>query len=129
MTVSTTVVPMYQPLNLQVTTCQKTGAAFDWLMQDTTTHEAWLLTPGPQRESWYKYEPVRETGTHPRHREEEMGCEDCLTHLEGLQDRLVQAVEEAVLEVPAMVAGHRSFGTGKSPMRKEARHPTEEGVH
>ncbi|KAL8221426.1 UNVERIFIED_CONTAM: hypothetical protein K2H54_067581 [Gekko kuhli] len=69
--VSTMVIPQYQPLYLQVTKHRKTGAAFNWLMQDAF-------------------------------RDEEMGWEDCLAQLEGLQDRLVQAVEEAVLEIPSM---------------------------
>ncbi|KAL8220471.1 UNVERIFIED_CONTAM: hypothetical protein K2H54_047113 [Gekko kuhli] len=103
-TISTTMVPVYQPLNLQVTARQKTGAAFDWLMQDTTTHETWLLTPGSRRKSWYEYEPVREMGTRPRCGEGKMGWEDHLTRLERLQDWLAQAVEEAVLEISAMLA-------------------------
>ncbi|KAL8197573.1 UNVERIFIED_CONTAM: hypothetical protein K2H54_033236 [Gekko kuhli] len=73
-------------------------------MQDTATHETWSLTPGLWRESQYEYELVREMGPHPRCREKEMGWEDHLTYLEGLQDQLVQAVEEAVLEIPAMLA-------------------------
>ncbi|KAL8221183.1 UNVERIFIED_CONTAM: hypothetical protein K2H54_060719 [Gekko kuhli] len=84
-------------------TCWKTGTAFDWSVQDTTTHETWSLTLGLWRESRYEYEPVHKMGTRLRCGEDEMGWEDHLTCLEGLQDWLVQAVEEAVLEIPAMV--------------------------
>ncbi|KAL8206899.1 UNVERIFIED_CONTAM: hypothetical protein K2H54_034304 [Gekko kuhli] len=88
MTVSTTVVPVtvYHPLNLQVTTYQRTGAAFEWSMQDATTQETWSLTPGPQRESRYEYDPVREMGFHPRCGDEEADWVHRLNCLEGLQD-------------------------------------------
>ncbi|KAL8190355.1 UNVERIFIED_CONTAM: hypothetical protein K2H54_049189 [Gekko kuhli] len=70
MKVPTTVVPvmMHQPLNLQVTTWRKTGATFEWLIQNTTTQEMWSLTPGLQRKSRYEYEPGHEMRPHETQR-------------------------------------------------------------
>ncbi|KAL8182379.1 UNVERIFIED_CONTAM: hypothetical protein K2H54_055083 [Gekko kuhli] len=55
---------------------------YEWSKFDTITQESWLLAPGPSRESQYKYQPPHETGTHPQRKEEQMGMEERLAHME-----------------------------------------------
>ncbi|KAL8177383.1 UNVERIFIED_CONTAM: hypothetical protein K2H54_002179 [Gekko kuhli] len=63
----------------------------------TTIPVTTVLTPTDApltRESRYEYELLHETETCPQRIEEELGWEERLAHLEGLQDRLIQTVEE-----------------------------------
>ncbi|KAL8181292.1 UNVERIFIED_CONTAM: hypothetical protein K2H54_052836 [Gekko kuhli] len=85
----------YCPLNLGVVgsyisrTHRKTRGGYQWSMIDSSTQESWSLTPKPIWESWYKYEQLHKMGT-------------CLQRVESA-GRLIQAVEETVMGIPAIV--------------------------
>ncbi|KAL8187835.1 UNVERIFIED_CONTAM: hypothetical protein K2H54_056504 [Gekko kuhli] len=81
--------PGYQLLDLGglrshiMGTCQKMGGTYKWSVIDSNIQESWSLTPEPARESWYEYEVLHKTGTHPQHTEEDGEA----THLPGRSAR------------------------------------------
>ncbi|KAL8173702.1 UNVERIFIED_CONTAM: hypothetical protein K2H54_017506 [Gekko kuhli] len=94
---------------------RKTRGAYQWSMVDSNTQELWSLTPKMARKSWYEYELLHEAGIHPWRIEEEGNWEERLACLKGLQDRLIQTIEETLLGILAIMAQ-----TSKYPPRPPA---------
>ncbi|KAL8185410.1 UNVERIFIED_CONTAM: hypothetical protein K2H54_050034 [Gekko kuhli] len=102
--------PVYHPLSLGLQgeevgdqgQCQDASGVFEWPTFNTSTQESWLLTPAPARESRYKYKLPQETGAHPKCREDKMGWEEHLAHMESAQDWLIQLMDEALMGIPGM---------------------------
>ncbi|KAL8185595.1 UNVERIFIED_CONTAM: hypothetical protein K2H54_055473 [Gekko kuhli] len=67
-------------------------------------HPGVMTADPPSRESQYEYKPSNKTGTLPKCKGEKKDWEKHLAHMESTQDRLIQAVDEALMEIPGTIA-------------------------